>query len=178
MPSRRHGRAGGVACLAAALWFVPTLCSADEEHLAPLDGIRTVSVSASIVAPADILPAGLTEKRLQTLVELKLRSWGLGVVPIEEDRVALEITPRVELDVTMLETRSVQKIAGYAFFTRLAVTEAGTSLRNGASTTTELWSQSFLNVSETKAVTADVERATQELLDQLVNEWLKSRLRH
>ena len=142
---------------------------------APLQGVDTVTVKVSIVAPPDILPNGLTVARLQTLVELKLRAWGLGVVPEAEDAKAPGIRPHVELEVTMLETRAVQKLAGNAFFMRLVVSEPGTSLRNGASVLNELWSHSFLNVSDQKNVVADTERSTAELLDQFVNEWLRTR---
>ncbi|HET9194399.1 MAG TPA: hypothetical protein VFO21_16060, partial [Vicinamibacterales bacterium] len=37
---------------------------------APLQGVEAVTVKVSIAAPPDILPNGLTEVRLQTLVEL------------------------------------------------------------------------------------------------------------
>ena len=75
----------------------------------------------------------------------------------------------------MLETRSIQKLEGYAIYTRLAVIESGTSIRNGAAVNSELWSSSFLNVSAVKNITADVERAATELLDQFINEWLRAR---
>ena len=74
-----------------------------------------------------------------------------------------------------LETRAVQKLAGYVFFMRLVVTEPGTSLRNGAPVLNELWSHSFLNVSDLKTVVGDMERSTAELLDQFINEWLRTR---
>jgi len=160
--------------VAVMLWLAPARSFA-QGWPAPLQGVDAVTVKVSIVAPPDILPNGLTVARLQTLVELKLRAWGLGVVPEAEDAKAPGIRPHVELEVTMLETRAVQKLAGYAFFMRLVVSEPGTSLRTGASVLNELWSHSFLNVSDQKNVVADSERSTAELLDQFVNEWLRTR---
>ena len=171
---RRRCRVRAVLCLTPVMWLTPALSSA-QGRPAPLHGVETISVGASIVGPDNALPHGLTEARLQTIAELKLRSWSLHVVSRDEARKKSAITPHVELEVTILETRSLQKLAGYAFFTRLAVTEPGTSLRNAASATTELWSHSFLHVSEPKTVVADIERSAAELLDQLVNEWLTAR---
>ena len=154
--------------------LTPALTSA-QGRPAPLEGVNAVTVKASIVAPPETLPSGFTEARLQTLVELKLRGWALGVLSAAEDAQTPGVRPRVELEVTMLETRAVQKLAGYAFFMRLVVTEPGTSLRNGATVHSELWSHSFLNVSDPKSVVGDMERTTAELLDQFINEWLRTR---
>jgi hypothetical protein len=160
--------------VAVMLWLAPARSFA-QGRPAPLQGVDAVTVKVSIAAPPDILPNGLTVARLQTLVELKLRAWTLRVMPAAEDAMVPGIRPHVELEVTMLETRAVQKLAGYAFFMRLVVGEAGTSLRNGASVLNELWSHSFLNVSDQKTVVADMERSTGELVDQFVNEWLRTR---
>ena len=163
-----------IVVVAVLLSLTPGLASA-QGRPAPLQGVNVVTVKASIVAPPETLPAGFTEARLQTLVELKLRAWALGVVSAAEDAQIPGVRPRVELEVTMLETRAVQKLAGYAFFMRLVVTEPGTSLRNGATVHSELWSHSFLNVSDPKSVVGDMERTTAELLDQFINEWLRTR---
>ena len=172
----RRCRARLVVLLALLMCLAPGVSVAQSPAVsAPLQGVDAVTVAASIVAPEGALPHGLTEKRLQTLAELKLRSWALRVASSEEAEKTPGVTPRVEVDVTMLEARALQKLAGYAFFTRVAVTEPGTSLRNGASATTELWSQSFLSLSDPKQVVADVERSAGELLDQFINEWLRVR---
>src|SRR5688500_7386004 len=163
------------AVIVAVLMLLTPVRLFAQGRPAPLQGVDTVTVKVSIAAPADILPHGLTEVRLQTLVELKLRGGGLQVMPAAEDAKAPGIRPHVELEITMLETRAVQKLAGYAFFMRLVVGEGGTSLRNGASVLNELWSHSFLNVSDQKTVVADMERSTGELVDQFVNEWLRTR---
>jgi hypothetical protein len=163
-----------IVAVAALLWLTPAQTSA-QGRPAPLQGVNTVTVKASIVAPPETLPRGVTEARLQTLVELKLRAWALSVLSAAEDAKTPGVRPRVELEVTMLETRAVQKLAGYAFFMRLVVTEPGTSLRNGAPVLNELWSHSFLNVSDLKTVVGDMERTTAELLDQFINEWLRTR---
>jgi hypothetical protein len=149
--------------------------TAAQGRVTALQGVNVVTVKASIVAPPETLPNGFTEGRLQTLVELKLRAWGLSVLSSAEDAQTPGVRPRVELEVTLLETRAVQKLAGYAFFTRLVVTEPGTSLRNGAPVLNELWSHSFLNVSDPRTVVSDMERSTAELLDQFINEWVRTR---
>ena len=111
------------AVIVAALMLLTPVRLFAQGRPAPLQGVDTVTVKVSIAAPADILPHGLTEVRLQTLVELKLRGWGLQVMPAAEDAKAPGIRPHVELEITMLETRAVQKLAGYAFFVRLVVGE-------------------------------------------------------
>ena len=146
-----------------------------QVHPAPLQGVEAVTVKVSIVAPPNTGPALLTEARLQTIAELKLRAWALRVVSAEEEPLIPGIRPLVELEVTLLETRAVEKLAGYAFVTRLVVKEPGRSLRNGAPVTSELWSHSFLNVSDPKSVIVDMERSTGELVDQFINEWLRTR---
>lgn len=172
--SHRSCRARGVIVLTAAAWLVPALLWA-QERPAALHGVNAVTVDVSIVAPDGVVPVGLTEARLRTLAELKLRSWALTVVPPAEAEKNPGARPRVDLDVTILETRSIQKLEGYAFYTRLAVIEPGISTRNGAPVNGELWSGSFLSVSTVKSITADVERAATELLDQFINEWLRAR---
>src|SRR5688500_13182708 len=156
------------------LWLAPARSFA-QGRPAPMQGVAAVTANVSVVAPLDIPPKALTVARLQTLVELKLRAWALRVMPAAEDAMVPGIRPHVELEVTMLETRAVQKLAGYAFFMRLVVSEPGTSLRTGASVLNELWSHSFLNVTDPKNVVADMERSTGELLDQFINEWLRTR---
>lgn len=163
-----------VVFLAALLWLTP-VCTFAQVRPAPLKGVEAVTVKVSIEAPPNAGPASLTEARLQTLAELKLRAWGLRVVAPEEDSQTPGIRPLVELEVTLLETRAVDKLAGYAFFTRLVVKEPGRSLRNGAAVFSELWSHSFLNVSDPKSVIGDTERSTGELVDQFINEWLRTR---
>ena len=164
----------GVILLTAAAWLVPALLWA-QQRPAALHGVNAVTVGVSIAAPDGVVPIGLTEARLRTIAELKLRSWALAVVPAADAEKNPGARPRVELDVTMLETRAIQKLEGYAFHTRLAVIEPGISIRNGASVNSELWSQSFLSVSTVKSITADVERAATELLDEFINEWLRTR---
>ena len=174
MPFRLRCRARFIVLVASLLCLLPVRSFA-QERPAPLQGLNAVTASISLAGPTDALPTGLTENRLQTLAGLKLRSWALRVVSREEAATIAGITPHVELEVTMLETRAVEKLAGYAYFMRLVVTEPATSLRNGASVTAELWSHSFLGVSDRKNVVGDIERSTGELLDQFVNEWLRSR---
>jgi hypothetical protein len=160
--------------LLTVLLCLTPVCAFAQVRPAPLQGLEAVTVKVSIVAPPNTWPALLTEARLQTLAELKLRAWALRVVP-EEDPPIPGIRPVVELEVTLLETRAAEKLAGYAFVTRLVVKEPGRSLRNGAPVFSELWSQSFLNVSDPKSVIGDMERSTGELVDQFINEWLRTR---
>ena len=154
-------------------WLAPGMSSAQSRPM-PLQGVDVVTVATSLVAPADARPGGLTESRLQTLAELKLRGWALKVISADDAARTPGVTPRVELEVTLLETRALQKLAGYTYFTRLAVTEPVTS-HNGALVNAELWSHSFLNISDPKTVIADLERSAGELLDMFINESLKSR---
>jgi len=153
--------------------LAPGVSSAQSRPM-PLQGVDVVTVATSLVAPAHALPGGLTESRLQTLAELKLRGWALKVISADDAASTPGVTPRVELEVTLLETRALQKLAGYVYFTRLAATEPVKS-RTGALVNAELWSHSFLDISDPKTVIADLERSAGELLDMFINECLKSR---
>ena len=88
----------------AVLLCLTPVCTFAQERPAPLQGVDAVTVKVSIDAPPNSGPAMLTEARLQTLAELKLRGWGLRVVSTEEDPRISGIRPLVELDVTLLET--------------------------------------------------------------------------
>ena len=68
------------AVIVAALMLLTPVRLFAQGRPAPLQGVDTVTVEVSIAAPPDILPHGLTEKRLKTMVELKLRGWGLLVI--------------------------------------------------------------------------------------------------
>jgi hypothetical protein len=166
-------RARAFAWVIALSWLAPGVSAAAQTPV-PLRGVNVVTVAASLVAPEDGRPAGLTESRLQTLAELKLRGWALKVISADEAATTPGVTPHVELEVTLLETRALQKLAGYVYFTRLAVTEPVAS-HTGALVNAELWSHSFLSVSDPKGVIADLERSAGELLDLFINEHLKSR---
>jgi len=165
-------RAPAFAWVIALSWLAPGVSAAQTP--VPLQGVSVVTVAASLVAPAEGRPVGLTESRLQTLAELKLRGWALKVISADEAAKTPGVTPHVELEVTLLETRALQKLAGYVYFTRLAVTEPVAS-HTGALVNAELWSHSFLSVSDPKGVVADLERSAGELLDLFINEHLKSR---
>src|SRR5262245_27270127 len=98
-------REHAVAWLSALSCLAPALSSA-QSRPAPLQGLNAVTVVTTVEAPAGALPAGLTESRLQTLAELKLRGWALRVITADEAANTPGVTPRVELDVTLLETRA------------------------------------------------------------------------
>src|SRR5688572_16826511 len=108
-------RAHAVAFTIALSWLTPDVSSAQSRPL-PLQGVNVVTVAASLVAPPDALPTGLTQSRLQTLAELKLRAWALTVIAADDAAKTPGGTPRVELEVTAVETRALQKLAGYAYF--------------------------------------------------------------
>src|SRR5262249_21679060 len=112
---------------------------------------------------------------LHTIIELRLRSAGLKVLSEDEDARDPENNPKVELDVTILATGPEGGLRdGYTFFTSLVVREYRVSPRNSALVPMHLWQQGRLNLSGPARAGSEIERVVNELLDNMLNEWLKA----
>jgi hypothetical protein len=145
-----------------------------QEPVEPLAGVTTVTVDI-LINTDDPLPTGITDQRLRTLSELRLRALGIRVLTPQEDRTEPGTRPVVSLGLTLIEAHNDSKERiGYAFSTHLAVQEFARSTRNKALVTQELWSSINLNTASPPNAAAEIERVVNALLDQLANAWLKA----
>jgi hypothetical protein len=159
------------------LWFFQMMAASAllaQSPVSPLKGVT--KVTAGVRLAGNSLPvATLTEERLQTLLELRLRTAGLRVLTSLEDRVDPEINPMVQLFVLMIPARTQGGVEmGHAFTTRLEVNETRLSPRNAALVDMELWSSNYINITDRPTAAAEVERVVATVLDELVNEWLRA----
>jgi hypothetical protein len=167
-----------IRCAVGRVVLVVCICMSSAALLGQsrprlLEGVEKMTARV-VLRTQDPLPSGLTRERLQTLVELKLRTSGLRVLSDEEDSNDPDIIPRAILNVMILRTEDGRGPNGFAFSTRLIITEIGISERNKSRGFTELWSQASLNVSSLDTANTQVERITGILLDGFVNDWLKA----
>jgi hypothetical protein len=118
-------------------------------------------------------PPSITKARLQTLVELKLRTAGLRVLSVAEDAKDPDVNPTVVLDLALVSVKDSDDggALGYAFSTRLSVFERHG--RNKAPVRLELWSSAQLKTTNPDSAASVMERVVNGLLDELVNAWLK-----
>ena len=139
---------------------------------ASLKGVTKATVEVHLVSNDR---AVVTEDRLRTLTELRLRTAGLRVLSAAEDSKDPDVNPTVELRLTLLKVsdRGNSEL-GYAFATRVSVRDYRPSPRNGAYVPQELWANSFLNTTGNAQPSTDIEKVVSELLDDLLNDWLKA----
>ena len=145
--------------------------TADVPHLRGVTKVTTV-VSLNLAEGAKP-PTELSEDRLRTVLELRLRSAGLRVLTQEEDRRDPGINPYVLLQVHMLEASSRGGTRlGYATDIRLSVRVIQQAPFNGSYAPTELWTNSYLTLTDSESVVSDAEREIRLLADDLLNQWL------
>ena len=166
--------------------FIPVVIIASSSHASvgqappgqaqtpPLRGITKVTTLVAVALPeGKARPFDLTEDRLRTILELRLRTAGLRVLSHDEDRADPHINPYVYLSVTVLEASSRSGArTGYVFSTDLSVRIFQRVTLNGSMAASELWKGGLLNITDTEGITPDLERVVGLLLDQLLNEWL------
>ena len=118
-------------------------------------------------------PSGISEDRLRTVLELKLRSAGLRVLTDDEDGKDPDLNPYMYLEVSTLQTRSVSgKVIGSAYAARLSARIFGTVLFNKSLAPIELWSLSTMGVSGPESAASETERAVVGLCESFLNVWL------
>jgi hypothetical protein len=140
----------------------------------PLSRIARVVAIAEVSAADDVRQAMPTEQRLKTLTELRLRSAGLLV--LSRDEIIArdpEIYPLVEVSVIAMAPKLKDgRPVGFAFRMDLKVQEYRVTPRNGAPVPMVLWSRANIMVTDRPDLSHSMERNLNEMLDDLVNEWL------
>jgi hypothetical protein len=138
----------------------------------PLTGVSKVAtlISYNIKGAG---PNGISEGRLRTILELKLRTHGLTVLSYDEIKKYPFNLPYVFLEVSMLETRITGgRSTGFAFMARLSVRIFASVPFNEARVPLEIWTSDTLAVDDPEAAASRTERVVNKLADLLVNDWL------
>ena len=135
--------------------------------------MKATTLVALSVDESIALPSGVSESRLRTLVELRLRSAGIRVLTDEEDSRDAQSNPYVMLSVMLLQTTSKAGMPlGYVFATHASVRISSRVAFNETVAPQELWSHRYLDVADTDRASEALERTVARLMDGLVNEWL------
>jgi hypothetical protein len=138
-----------------------------------LKGVGKVTVEVLLAARE--VPSWITEDRLRTILELRLRTAGFKVLSDADDRKDGDVNPRVLLDINIIPARlRGGPDIGYAFSSRLSLREYRASVRNQAILPIELWARSYLDIASSQNAASGVEKTVADLLDELINEWLKA----
>lgn len=120
-------------------------------------------------------PNGISEARIKTVLELKLRRNGLKVLSMDEDAKDPDYNPYVMLEVNTLKTRNkAGNPIGYAYSARLSVRIYSQVPINTSRAPIEMWSNDTIGVSGTEQAGSTVERVVSELSESLLNAWLEA----
>ena len=154
--------------LFVSLWARSAVC-AQVPRVSPLAGITKLTVIVETLPPVAAL-ANVTEERLRTVAELKLRVAGLRVVSHDEDKADPEIVPYVYVQLTMASNP-----AGlFIYNVNLSLRREFSSPINGAWITGVLWEGGGVGSASSSRMPNDVTDHLGEFLDTLVNEILKA----
>ena len=118
-------------------------------------------------------PQGISESRLQTMLELRLRTAGLRVLSAQEDAADPATNPYIYLKVSTLETSTESgRSLGIVHRIDLSARVFSQNPINNAYVPMELWADGQLAVSSREGATAQIERIANTLIDSLLNTWL------
>ncbi len=135
--------------------------------------LRDISkVSVGVDVGGDDLPNGISESRLKTIIELKLRTAGLRVLSLEESVADPDNNPWVVLTLRTIPARVDGQLLGYSFSTDLTVLVFRYQAPGDAPMPVQLWQNAGLNISPTERTASRIESAVAELLDEFLNDWL------
>ena len=114
---------------------------------------------------------GLDTSRLRTVTELRLRTAGLEVVPV--DPSAILRVPVLGVNVTAIATSQYNgRALGYAYSTNVKLSGAGRLMADSAVLgELVLWQAGRINSTPTD-LAGDVEKTVDDLLDRFLNDWL------
>ncbi len=159
-----------------ALLALPLTALVAQTNPRPLTGVTKLTVSVSLdVDDKSRLPSGITQDRLRTIVELRLRTAALRVLSAVEAAADPQDIPDLEVRIHMLGAwagQAVERQTGYAFSVESVVLMAGRLPSTGAMAPHLLWSDTNLNISSIPDASAAVEGSVNSLLDNFANEWL------
>ena len=139
-------------------------------------GLRDISkVTIDVVVAGDDLPSGISESRLKTITELKLRTAGLRVLSEEENVADPDINPGGVATATVVLSLAAiltEEIAWYSFSTNITVLEYHYLAVRDAFLPVELWRRAGLNTTASEAAASAIESVVGQLLDAFLNDWL------
>ena len=134
-----------------------------------LKGITKVTV---FIGVDTLLP--VSEDRIRTVVELKLRMAGLNVLNGVESSRDPDFIPFLNITLSGLRVHSGPELFGYAYATRGELNDYTFYRRNGATVPMELWSCSYITLARPEETRTAVERTVDSCIDDFLNEWLKA----
>ncbi len=142
-----------------------------------LRGISKVKVDvllANVVEGNENLPSDISESRLRTIIELKLRTAGLRVLSAEESLADPDTNPWVVLAQGAMPAtlRVGERLAGYFVSTNLTVFEYRYLAARDAVLPVQLWEEANLRTTPLEEAAAQFEGAVAILLDDFLNDWL------
>jgi hypothetical protein len=135
---------------------------------------KTACISWTAASTSGVFSAGISEERLRTLLELRLRSAGLRVLTDAEDAADPDINPYVMLNVSSLETSNQSgQTTGFAYKADLSVRMFGDVSINGTRAPMELWADDTMGIGPKGSSGQAIERFVNQLADSMINRWLK-----
>lgn len=138
----------------------------------PLDKVSKVTTLVNYSSTGQA-PHGISEERLRTILELRLRTAGLRVLSQDEDRVDPDLNPYMYLEVSTLQTMSRSGDAlGWTYSVRLSARLFGVVPINKSRAPIELWANSTMGVSGKDSASAETERVVTEMCESFLNSWL------
>jgi hypothetical protein len=156
---------------ALALIGVAGVAEAQEPTLRHVSKVRV-----DINLAGSELPVGITEDRLRTLVELKLRSAQMKVLSKDEDAADPDTNPFIQLSLLILKTESaVGQPLGFVFSPMLSVVEIRAITQRNIIAPVLLWQNNSLHTSSLEPARDSVEKAVGDLVDKFLNNWLKAK---
>jgi len=144
-----------------------------ETYPASLSKVNKVSTLV-VYSNTGAQPSGISESRLQTILELRLRTAGLRVLSRDENAKDSEFNPYVMLNVSSLETSNqAGRPTGFAYTASLSVRIFGFVALNRTLAPSELWADSTMGVASVDSSSQAIERIVNQLTDSFLNQWLK-----
>ena len=141
-----------------------------------VQGLRDISkVTVDVVVAAKELPTGISESRLKTITELKLRTAGLRVLSREEHLADRDINPSGVATATVVLSLAAiltEEFAWYSVSTELTVLEYHYLAVRDAVLPVELWRRAGLNTIPLEGAASAIESVVAQLLDGFLNDWL------
>jgi hypothetical protein len=164
-----------VSLAGAAVAVLLLACPAGAQtKVDPLSGISKVTVLLAFNATGRA-PHGISDDRLQTILELQLRRAGLRVLTQEEDKNDPDVNPYVYLQATILQVRNQGgTLTGYAYDIDLSARVFGVVPFNRSRVPMVLWTDGTVAVASQDDAPADIEGIVGKLIDSFLNAWLKA----
>ena len=161
-------------CLFIIVAVLP-VCILSSEFVQAQTGqdLRDISkVSVGVFVDGRELPSGISESRLKTIIELKLRTAGLRVLSAEESLADPDTNPWVVLTLRAIPAQVNGRVVGYSFSTDIAVHEYRYLAARDAVLPVELWQEAGLGSIPLKGAASMIENSVAQLLDLFLNDWL------